>query len=144
MGRRRAVRDGLPRRRRDTIAIVGETGATLSHRRSIANSNRSTGPGAATGDGDATVQLNDYRQTRPRRRRWRRTVVLDSFELYDIPLDEAERITDDQAVGRIEAVWAFWQKQRDHPKYRSLVTQLVRSHDTRSKPLGTPPAGSSS
>lgn len=59
----------------------------------------------------------------------------DSFELYDIPLDEAERITDDQAVGRIEAVWAFWQKQRDHPKYRSLVTQLVRSHDTRSKPL---------
>ncbi|MCS3877118.1 hypothetical protein GII30_01970 [Gordonia amarae] len=59
----------------------------------------------------------------------------DSFELYDIPLDDAERISDDQAVGRIEAVWAFWQKQRDHPKYRGLVAELVASHDARSKPL---------
>ena len=59
----------------------------------------------------------------------------DSFELYDIPLDEAERITDDQAVGRVEAVWAFWQKQRDHPKYRSLVAELVAAHESRSKPL---------
>ncbi|MBD0021999.1 hypothetical protein GII33_01635 [Gordonia pseudamarae] len=63
------------------------------------------------------------------------TSTSDSFELYDIPLEDAELITDDQAVGRIEAVWAFWQKQRDHPKYRTLVAELVKSHDTRSKPL---------
>ena len=59
----------------------------------------------------------------------------DPFELYDIPLDEAQTLTDAEVADRIEAVWAFWQKSRDHPKYRVLVGQLVSEHAQRSEPL---------
>ncbi|MFE0751750.1 Ig-like domain repeat protein [Gordonia sp. NPDC058843] len=59
----------------------------------------------------------------------------DSFELYDIPVDEAERLDDAAVATRLDEVWAFWQKQRDHPKYRVLVARLVAEHDERSAPL---------
>ncbi|WP_439030173.1 Ig-like domain repeat protein [Gordonia terrae] len=59
----------------------------------------------------------------------------DVFELYDIPIDEAERLGDDVVSRRLDEVWAFWQKQRDHPKYRVLVARLVAEHDVRSAPL---------
>ncbi|MCH5641258.1 Ig-like domain repeat protein [Gordonia sp. ABSL49_1] len=59
----------------------------------------------------------------------------DPFELYDIPLDEAESLTDAEVSRRIDEVWAFWQKQRDHPKYRVLVGQLVAEHEQRSESL---------
>ncbi|AFR47299.1 Ig-like domain repeat protein [Gordonia sp. KTR9] len=59
----------------------------------------------------------------------------DSFELYDIPVGEAERLDDDAVAARLDEVWAFWQKQRDHPKYRILVARLVAEHDERSAPL---------
>lgn len=59
----------------------------------------------------------------------------DSFELYDLPLDEAERLADDAVSQRLDEVWAFWQKHRDHPKYRILVARLVAEHDARSAPL---------
>ncbi|MFJ4650155.1 hypothetical protein ACIP5Y_02655 [Nocardia sp. NPDC088792] len=59
----------------------------------------------------------------------------DAFELYDIPLDAAEQLTDAEVAARIDAVWAFWQKQRDHPKYRVLVGLLVDAHRTLSAPL---------
>ncbi|WP_238421837.1 Ig-like domain repeat protein [Gordonia sp. 'Campus'] len=59
----------------------------------------------------------------------------DVFELYDIPIEEAERLGDDQVLQRLDEVWAFWQKQRDHPKYRVLVARLVAEHDVRSAPL---------
>ncbi|MBF6212577.1 hypothetical protein IU433_19210 [Nocardia puris] len=53
----------------------------------------------------------------------------DPFELYDIPLDEAETLSDAEVSARVDEVWGFWQKQRDHPKYRVLVGLLVESHD---------------
>ncbi|WP_250282258.1 hypothetical protein [Frankia sp. CiP1_Cm_nod2] len=53
----------------------------------------------------------------------------DPFELYDIPLAEADRLTDADVAARVEAVWAFWQKSRDHPKYRGLVLALLAAHD---------------
>ncbi|QLY29715.1 hypothetical protein H0264_31505 [Nocardia huaxiensis] len=59
----------------------------------------------------------------------------DAFELYDIPLEEADRLTDVQVQARIDEVWGFWQKQRDHPKYRVLVGLLVDEHDDLSEPL---------
>ncbi|MBL1078751.1 hypothetical protein JK358_30545 [Nocardia sp. 2] len=59
----------------------------------------------------------------------------DAFELYDIPLEDAERLTDVQVKERIDEVWGFWQKQRDHPKYRVLVGLLVDEHDELSEPL---------
>ncbi|MFE6858766.1 Ig-like domain repeat protein [Nocardia sp. NPDC057668] len=59
----------------------------------------------------------------------------DPFELYDIPLDEAEQLTDAQVGARVDEVWAFWQKQRDHPKYRVLVGLLVDGHEECSEPL---------
>ncbi|MGX1808061.1 Ig-like domain repeat protein [Nocardia sp. NPDC055321] len=59
----------------------------------------------------------------------------DPFELYDIPLEEAEQLTDAQVGARLDEVWAFWQKQRDHPKYRVLVGLLVDGHEERSYPL---------
>jgi hypothetical protein len=56
----------------------------------------------------------------------------DPFELYDLPLDEL----DDAAVAaRVEEVWGFWQRQRDHPKYRVLVALLVEPHAERSSEL---------
>lgn len=59
----------------------------------------------------------------------------DAFELYDIPLDEATRLTDAQVRARVDEVWGFWQKQRDHPKYRVLVGLLVDGHEELSEPL---------
>ncbi|WP_067827582.1 hypothetical protein [Nocardia inohanensis] len=59
----------------------------------------------------------------------------DAFELYDIPLEEAERVADGEVRTRVDEVWAFWQKQRDHPKYRVLVGLLVDEHDDLSAPL---------
>ncbi|WP_344253492.1 hypothetical protein, partial [Pseudonocardia hydrocarbonoxydans] len=57
----------------------------------------------------------------------------DPFELYDLPLDGD---LDDAAVAaRVADVWGAWQRQRDHPKYRVLVAELVAGHDTRSAEL---------
>lgn len=53
----------------------------------------------------------------------------DPFEVYDVPLDDAERLHDADVAAQVDAVWAFWQKQRDHPKYRGLVTALLARHD---------------
>ncbi|MEV0027760.1 Ig-like domain repeat protein [Nocardia sp. NPDC050793] len=53
----------------------------------------------------------------------------DPFELYDIPLDEAETLGDADISARVAEVWGFWQRQRDHPKYRVLVGLLVENHD---------------
>ncbi len=53
----------------------------------------------------------------------------DPFEYYDLPLEEAERLQDRAVETQIDAVWAFWQKSRDHPKYRGLVTALLSVHD---------------
>ncbi|ODU05561.1 MAG: hypothetical protein ABS81_07315 [Pseudonocardia sp. SCN 72-86] len=64
----------------------------------------------------------------------------DAFELYDIPVDAAAAGTLDDAavVARVEEVWGFWQRQRDHPKYRVLVAELVATHDARSADLRDP------
>ncbi|MGV9834778.1 Ig-like domain repeat protein [Nocardia niigatensis] len=59
----------------------------------------------------------------------------DAFELYDIPLAEAPRLSDAEVAVRVEAVWAFWQKLRDHPKYRVLAGLLVDAHKELSEPL---------
>ncbi|WP_405139013.1 Ig-like domain repeat protein [Nocardia sp. NBC_01388] len=59
----------------------------------------------------------------------------DAFELYDIPLEEAPRLGDAEVRARIEEVWGFWQKQRDHPKYRVLAGLLVDEHAQLSAPL---------
>ena len=52
----------------------------------------------------------------------------DPFEWYDVPLDAADSLTDDAVTEQVEAVWAFWQKHRNHPKYRGLVTALLAAH----------------
>ena len=61
----------------------------------------------------------------------------DPFELYDLPLDrELSGELDDAAVAaRVAEVWAFWQRQRDHPRYRALVALLVETHAARSAEL---------
>ncbi|WP_336027557.1 hypothetical protein [Geodermatophilus sp. FMUSA9-8] len=59
----------------------------------------------------------------------------DPFEVYDLPLDGP--LTDDDVARQVDAVWAFWQKQRDHPKYRGLVTALLASHDALAAQLRT-------
>jgi len=56
----------------------------------------------------------------------------DAFELYDIPLDGADRLKNSVVAARVAEVFAFWQRQRDHPKYGSLVTLLVEAHAQRS------------
>ncbi|MDN5857201.1 MAG: hypothetical protein L0H84_01135 [Pseudonocardia sp.] len=64
----------------------------------------------------------------------------DPFELYDVPLEAelAGALTDGAVAARIDEVWGFWQRQRDHPKYRVLVGLLVEDHDTRSAELRDP------
>lgn len=57
----------------------------------------------------------------------------DPFELYELPLDD--ELSDAEVLARVEEVWGFWQRQRDHPKYRVLVALLVASHDERSAEL---------
>ncbi|WP_063813620.1 hypothetical protein [Nocardia anaemiae] len=59
----------------------------------------------------------------------------DPFELYDIPLDEVESLSDAEIAARVEEVWGFWQRQRDHPKYRVLVGLLVDAHPKLSRVL---------
>jgi len=53
----------------------------------------------------------------------------DAFELYDLPLELAETLTDAEVTARVTEVWGFWQRQRDHPKYRVLVGLLVDNHE---------------
>ncbi|MVU76779.1 hypothetical protein GPX89_05895 [Nocardia sp. ET3-3] len=59
----------------------------------------------------------------------------DAFELYDIPVAEAMRLSDDEVAARVAEVWALWQKLRDHPKYRVLAGLLVDAHRELSEPL---------
>ena len=61
----------------------------------------------------------------------------DPFELYDLPLEPALSgdLSDAVVAARIDEVWGFWQRQRDHPKYRVLVAILVETHDVRSAEL---------
>ncbi len=59
----------------------------------------------------------------------------DPFEVYDLPLDVP--LSDDEVARRVDDVWAFWQKQRDHPKYRGLVTALLQTHDALAARLRT-------
>ncbi|WP_157187251.1 Ig-like domain repeat protein, partial [Nocardia vinacea] len=59
----------------------------------------------------------------------------DPFELYDIPLDETEALSDAEIAARVAEVWGFWQRQRDHPKYRVLVGLLVDAHPKLSRVL---------
>ncbi len=55
--------------------------------------------------------------------------VRDPFAYYDLPLEPEVDAGADAAVGaQIDAVWAFWQKQREHPKYGGLVTALLTAH----------------
>ncbi|MFE7801903.1 Ig-like domain repeat protein [Nocardia sp. NPDC057440] len=56
----------------------------------------------------------------------------DPFELYDIPLAEADTLSDAEVAAHVAEVWGFWQRQRDHPKYRVLVGLLVDAHSTLS------------
>ena len=60
----------------------------------------------------------------------------DPFEWYDIAIEDAESIKDRVVTEQIAAVWAFWQKQRDHPKYRGLVTALLAVHHEAAAELG--------
>ncbi|MFD0364365.1 Ig-like domain repeat protein [Nocardia sp. GCM10030253] len=57
----------------------------------------------------------------------------DPFELYDIPLDEADTLSESEVAAQVAEVWGFWQRQRDHPKYRVLVGLLVGAHPTLSE-----------
>jgi len=57
----------------------------------------------------------------------------DPFELYDLPLDV--ELSDAAVAAQVDAVWAAWQRQRDHPKYRVLVGLLVSTHAERSAEL---------
>ncbi|MEU1208595.1 Ig-like domain repeat protein [Nocardia sp. NPDC005825] len=59
----------------------------------------------------------------------------DAFELYDIPLTDASRLSDADVAARVEQVWALWQKLRDHPKFRVLAGLLVEAHQELSEPL---------
>jgi hypothetical protein len=57
----------------------------------------------------------------------------DPFELYDLP--PADDLDDTAVAARVAEVWAAWQRQRDHPKYRVLVGLLVHQHAERSAEL---------
>jgi len=52
----------------------------------------------------------------------------DPFEIYDIPLDEAAALDDAAVAAQIDTVWAFWQRSRDHPRYRGTIDALLRQH----------------
>ena len=59
----------------------------------------------------------------------------DPFEWYDVPIEDAGKLPDEAVAEQVAAVWAFWQKQRDHPKYRGLVTALLAAHREASAEL---------
>ncbi|ABW10647.1 conserved hypothetical protein [Parafrankia sp. EAN1pec] len=61
----------------------------------------------------------------------------DPFELYDIPIEEVPRLSDEQVRARVDAVWAFWQRSRDHPRYRGVIIALLGLHDELSAALAT-------
>ncbi|MBL7521584.1 hypothetical protein I6A84_26765 [Frankia sp. CNm7] len=61
----------------------------------------------------------------------------DPFEVYDIPLDEAATLADTAVAAQIDAVWAFWQRSRDHPRYRGVILGLLTHHDELSEALRT-------
>src|SRR4051812_4693054 len=50
----------------------------------------------------------------------------DPFEWYDLPLDD--KLKDAAVRSQVDAVWAFWQKQREAPKYRGLILALLARH----------------
>ncbi|QSR28894.1 Hypothetical protein CFH99_0090 [Nocardioides aromaticivorans] len=56
----------------------------------------------------------------------------DPFEVYDLPVDEVGRWSDADVAAQVDEVWGFWQRQRDHPKYGTLVGILVAMHDQNS------------
>ncbi|HST86007.1 MAG TPA: hypothetical protein VLL08_29985 [Kineosporiaceae bacterium] len=60
----------------------------------------------------------------------------DPFEWYDVPLEQAQTLQDAAVAEQVAAVWAFWQKQRDHPKYRGLVTALLAVHHEAAAEIG--------
>lgn len=51
----------------------------------------------------------------------------DPFEWYDLPL--SEKLNDATVRAQVDAVWAFWQKQREAPKYRGLILALLARHE---------------
>ena len=51
----------------------------------------------------------------------------DPFEWYDLPLDT--KLKDREVRAQVDAVWAFWQKQREAPKYRGLILALLARHE---------------
>lgn len=53
----------------------------------------------------------------------------DLFELYDLPLDDVASWSEDDIAAQLDEVWGFWQRQRDHPKYGTLVARLVAAHE---------------
>ncbi|CAO5148821.1 Fibronectin type-III domain-containing protein [Frankia sp. AiPs1] len=52
----------------------------------------------------------------------------DPFEIYDIPLAVVDALDDGQVRLRIAEVWAFWQRSRDHPRYRGVIIGLLDRH----------------
>ncbi|EFC81197.1 hypothetical protein [Parafrankia sp. EUN1f] len=61
----------------------------------------------------------------------------DPFEIYDIPIEEAARLGDAEVWARIDEVWAFWQRSRDHPRYRGVIIALLGLHSELSAALRT-------
>jgi hypothetical protein len=59
----------------------------------------------------------------------------DPLELYDLPVDGVGRWSDGDVAAQLAEVWGFWQRQRDHPKYGTLVGLLVEAHDHHSAVL---------
>ncbi len=125
------VEAGIP------LELTATTGATLSQAE-VAGSGTSWGNCGAVSDRCRTFDPNDYRKrvlAAVEKRGGPETS--DPFELYDVPLELelAGTLTDAAVVARVDEVWGFWQRQRDHPKYRVLVGLLVESHDVRSAEL---------
>ncbi|WP_308222538.1 hypothetical protein [Frankia sp. AgB32] len=52
----------------------------------------------------------------------------DPFEIYGIPLEAVDTLDDAAVRDRIAEVWAFWQRGRDHPRYRGVILGLLERH----------------
>ncbi|OHV38262.1 MULTISPECIES: hypothetical protein [Pseudofrankia] len=61
----------------------------------------------------------------------------DPFEIYDIPLEDVAALDDAAVTARIDEVWAFWQRSRDHPRYRGVVLALLARHSELTEALRT-------